>query len=83
MLLATCVSLGTAFILEYANPSFRTPTEVYSELSIPVLAAVPHEFSAFSGASGGNGNGNGNHNGNGNGDGTRQSVFAGRDTTID
>jgi len=40
-LLAVTVSLGTAFTLEYFDPSFRTPAEVQSELSIPVLAAVP------------------------------------------
>jgi uncharacterized protein involved in exopolysaccharide biosynthesis len=87
MLLATCVSLGTAFVLEYANPSFRTPSEVFSELSIPVLAAVPHEFNAFSGIGSGNGNGNkngnANHNGNGNGEGIHQSIFVTRDTTVD
>jgi uncharacterized protein involved in exopolysaccharide biosynthesis len=85
MLLATCVSLGTAFVLEYANPSFRTPSEVFSELSIPVLAAVPHEFNAFSGIGSGNGNknGNANHNGNGNGDGLHESVLVSRDTTVD
>jgi uncharacterized protein involved in exopolysaccharide biosynthesis len=93
VLLATCVSLGTAFILEYANPSFRTPSEVFSELSIPVLASVPHEFAPFPGVGNGNGNGNGNgskngngngnHNGNGNGEGIHQSIFVTRDTTVD
>ena len=52
-LLAVVVSLGTAFTLEYLDPSFRTPGEVLSELNIPVLAAVPVERNGFYG----NGNG--------------------------
>jgi len=35
------VSLGVVFALDYADQSFRTPSEVLSELRIPVLAAVP------------------------------------------
>jgi uncharacterized protein involved in exopolysaccharide biosynthesis len=82
-LLAIIVSLGLAFTLEYTNPSFRTPTEVFSELSIPVLAAVPHDFTGFPGKSEENGNGhNGNgHNGNRNDD--RHSVFASHDITAE
>lgn len=45
-LLAVMVSLGTAFVLEYLDPSFRTPSEVLSELHLPVLAAIPLEHSA-------------------------------------
>jgi hypothetical protein len=65
-LLATSVSVGMAFTLEYTDPSFRTPSEVFSELNIPVLASVPQKVKIIS--SNGNGNGhNGNGNGNGNG----------------
>jgi uncharacterized protein involved in exopolysaccharide biosynthesis len=81
-LLAIGVSLALGFTLEYANPSFRTPTEVFSELSIPVLAAVPHDFSGFPGRNGENGNGH-NGNGNGSGDDVRQPVFATRDITVE
>jgi uncharacterized protein involved in exopolysaccharide biosynthesis len=41
--LATAVSLCTAFTLEYLDPSFRTPSEVLAELKIPVLAAIPQK----------------------------------------
>lgn len=41
VLLATAVSLGVVFALDYADQSFRTPSEVMAELRIPVLAAVP------------------------------------------
>jgi len=75
-LLAFCVSIGFAFTLEYSNPSFRTPTEVLSELNIPVLAAVPQHSNGFhpngnehAGVSSGNGNGTSHSNGNGNGNG--------------
>jgi uncharacterized protein involved in exopolysaccharide biosynthesis len=40
-LLATAVSVGLVFLLDYSDQSFRTPSEVISELGIPVLAAVP------------------------------------------
>ena len=43
ILLATISSLGLAFALEYLDPSFRTPSEVMTELNIPVLAAVSHK----------------------------------------
>jgi uncharacterized protein involved in exopolysaccharide biosynthesis len=42
-LLAVIASLGLAFILEYFDPSFRTPSEVMAELNIPVLASVSHK----------------------------------------
>jgi uncharacterized protein involved in exopolysaccharide biosynthesis len=40
--LATIVSLGMAFTLDYLDSSFRTRSEVIAELNIPVLAAVPY-----------------------------------------
>lgn len=48
-LLAVTVSFGAAFTLEYLDPSFRTPSEVAAELNIPVLAAVPLNFSESAG----------------------------------
>ena len=63
MLLASGLSVGMAFTMEYMDSSFRTPSEVFSELNIPVLASVPQGTNGFSG------NGNGNNNGNGNGNG--------------
>jgi uncharacterized protein involved in exopolysaccharide biosynthesis len=81
MLLATGVSIGMAFTLEYTNPSFRTPSEVFSELNIPVLAAVPHKSNGFHG----NGNGNRNKNGSavGNGNGVQHSESATHGSTVD
>jgi hypothetical protein len=61
-LLALVLSTGLVFAQEYLDSSFRTPSEVLSELKIPVLASVPL-YSA-------NGNGSAhifNDNGNGNG----------------
>lgn len=49
--MAVIVSVGAALAVDYLDPSFRTPAEVFSELNIPVLAAVPH----YRTASGGNG----------------------------
>jgi uncharacterized protein involved in exopolysaccharide biosynthesis len=49
VLLASAVSLAVVFALDYADQSFRTPSEVMAELRIPVLAAVPSHY--------GNGNG--------------------------
>ena len=64
-LLASAVSLGVVFALDYADQSFRTPTEVMSELRIPVLAAVPsHRSMGSSLTKTGNGHGNGHGNGN-------------------
>jgi uncharacterized protein involved in exopolysaccharide biosynthesis len=89
MLLATGVSVGMAFTLEFTNASFRTPSEVLSELNIPVLAAVPQNFNSFSAKVNGNGNGHGSNNGNGasngngNGNGVSHSVFAGHETAAD
>lgn len=58
LLLAASVSTALVFTREYLDTSFRTPSEVLSELNIPVLAAVPFRGSA-----------NGDHVGNGNGNG--------------
>jgi protein tyrosine kinase modulator len=67
-MLASAVSLGVVFALDYADQSFRTPSEVMSELRIPVLAAVPsHQGGGNGSHKNGNGNGNGHGNGNGNG----------------
>jgi hypothetical protein len=67
--LATSVSVGMAFTLEYTDASFRTPSEVSSDLNIPVLAAVPQKSNGFHSNGNGNGNGNGHKNGNGSGNG--------------
>ena len=75
-LLASAVSLGVVFALDYADQSFRTPTEVMAELRIPVLAAVP---SHKSGSMHKNGNGHGNGNGNGNGNRNTRAHAAGDD----
>ena len=56
VLLSATVSLGIVFTVEYMDSSFRTPSEVISELNIPVLASVPRRY-----------NGNGHSNGSGNG----------------
>ena len=67
-LLASAVSLGVVFALDYADQSFRTPSEVMAELRIPVLAAVPsHRTGVSSLNKNTNGHGNGNGNGNGHG----------------
>jgi len=58
-LLAVTVSLGAAFTLEYFDPYFRTPAEVFTELNIPVLAAVPWKQDSFHRNGNGNGNGKG------------------------
>ena len=59
ILLSATISLGVVFVAEYMDNSFRTPSEVVSELNIPVLASVPHRFSAQGkyGRNGSNGNG--------------------------
>lgn len=40
-ILALIISMGTAFTVDYMNPSFRTPDEVIRFLDVPVLAALP------------------------------------------
>ncbi len=65
LLLASAVSLGVVFAVDYADQSFRTPSEVMSELRIPVLAAVPMHYDGnrLQGDRGiGNGNGHGDSN---------------------
>jgi uncharacterized protein involved in exopolysaccharide biosynthesis len=66
VLLAGVMSVGLVFTREYLDSSFRTPSEVLSELHIPVLASVPLGENH---RNGNHRNGNGNHNGNGNGTG--------------
>jgi uncharacterized protein involved in exopolysaccharide biosynthesis len=67
VLMALMVSVGLVFTREYLDSSFRTPSEVLSELNIPVLAAVPlsaRKMGSHNGGSNGNGNGtrrNGDH----------------------
>jgi uncharacterized protein involved in exopolysaccharide biosynthesis len=56
VLMACMLSVGLVFAKEYLDTSFRTPSEVLSELNIPVLAAVPLNAVRK----------NGNHNGSGN-----------------
>jgi uncharacterized protein involved in exopolysaccharide biosynthesis len=59
ILLAAMVSAGLVFTREYLDSSFRTPSEVLSELNIPVLASVPlsanRKMDHAYGASNGNG----------------------------
>jgi len=81
-LLASAVSLGVVFALDYADQSFRTPTEVMAELRIPVLAAVPTHRIMGTGLSK-NGNGHGNGNGNGHGNGNGQSHVAGDENSFE
>jgi len=70
ILLAATLSAGVVFTMEYLDPSLRTPSEVMSELNIPVLAAVPQRNGHGAKVRNGhNGNGNGHSNGNGNGNG--------------
>jgi uncharacterized protein involved in exopolysaccharide biosynthesis len=57
VLMAFMLSAGLVFAREYLDSSFRTPSEVLSELNIPVLASVPVSANRKYG----------NHNGNGNG----------------
>lgn len=68
VLLAAAVSLGVVFAIDYADQSFRTPSEVLSELRIPVLAAVPMHYEVdgiqvVDRNHSGNGNGHGNGHG--------------------
>jgi uncharacterized protein involved in exopolysaccharide biosynthesis len=41
MLLAGTFSLSTSFVLDFMDPTFRTPDELAGYLSMPVLAALP------------------------------------------
>ena len=58
-MLAVMVSLGTAFVLDYMDTSFRTPAEVVTELNVPVLGAISLKQSGSHSGWNGNGNGNG------------------------
>lgn len=86
ILLAATVSVGVVFTVEHLDSSLRTPSDVVSELNIPVLAAVPQRISNNGyGRNGHNGNG---HNGNGNGhghsvDGAETAVTAGEATRFE
>jgi uncharacterized protein involved in exopolysaccharide biosynthesis len=60
VVLGAVLSVGLALALDYFDPSFRTPSEVLTELNIPVLAAVPHRVASIYGASG---NGSGSNHG--------------------
>lgn len=40
-ILALMISMGSAFTVDYFDPSFRTPDEVIKYLDMPVLAALP------------------------------------------
>jgi hypothetical protein len=59
ILMAGMVSVGLVFTREYLDTSFRTPSEVLSELNIPVLASVPLRARK----NGTNGNGSGRNGG--------------------
>ena len=59
LLLAATLSAGVVFTIEYLDPSLRTPSEVMSELNIPVLAAVPQRTGDAGVGRNGNSNGNG------------------------
>jgi uncharacterized protein involved in exopolysaccharide biosynthesis len=81
VLLAASVSAGMAFTLEHLDSSFRTPSEVASELNIPVLAAVPDwNGMPATAKSNGHGNGNGSGNGSGNGNGSKNGNGVGHPT---
>jgi uncharacterized protein involved in exopolysaccharide biosynthesis len=62
VVLGAIISCGMALAADYFDPSFRTPSEVFDELEIPVLASVPYHGTAR----GMGGNGYGRVNGNGN-----------------
>ncbi|HTU42195.1 MAG TPA: hypothetical protein VMF10_10820 [Candidatus Aquilonibacter sp.] len=72
-LLAATVSVAVVFTAEYLDSSLRTPTDIVSELNLPVLAAVPQR-------NGHNGNGNGRNGHNGNGRHGRDVVVLTKDT---
>jgi uncharacterized protein involved in exopolysaccharide biosynthesis len=42
IVVAILISIGTAFVSEWADTTFRTPDEVRWYLELPVLAALPH-----------------------------------------
>ena len=61
MLVAGTLTMGVVFAREYLDPSFRTPSEVATTLSVPLLAAVPYRLNEFHGNGNGNGNGHGSN----------------------
>ncbi len=67
-LLAAVVSVGVVFAIDYADQSFRTPSEVMAELRIPVLAAVPMHRTITLDQKGSLGSGSGDDHGTGNSD---------------
>jgi hypothetical protein len=74
--MAGMISVGLVFTREYLDTSFRTPSEVLTELNIPVLAAVPLRGKSKTGTNG-NGNGNGSYgNGNGNGNSHTEDAYS-------
>lgn len=87
LLIASMVSVGLAFTMDYLDPSFRTPFEVLSELKIPVLAAVPNQQNGKSRVHAYNGNGTNGHrsngHGNGNGNGNSSHGVSGRENLSD
>jgi uncharacterized protein involved in exopolysaccharide biosynthesis len=63
LVMGAVMAVGLALALDYLDPSFRTPSDVLTELNIPVLAAVPHHYPSggYGETSGLGGNGNGHH----------------------
>jgi uncharacterized protein involved in exopolysaccharide biosynthesis len=61
-LVGAVVATGAAYVQEHMDPAFHSPTDVATELDIPLLAAVPHRFERFQ-STGFNGNGNGHGRG--------------------
>jgi uncharacterized protein involved in exopolysaccharide biosynthesis len=55
--LAVVVGLGSAFAIDRLDPSFRTPSEVLTELNIPVLGTISLKRNSHRGNWSGNGNG--------------------------
>lgn len=47
LVLGAVMSVALALALDYFDPSFHTPSDVLSELNIPVLAAVPHRMTGL------------------------------------
>jgi uncharacterized protein involved in exopolysaccharide biosynthesis len=43
VVIAILVSMGLGFLMEYLDPSFRTPQEVKDYLEIPLLATLPRD----------------------------------------
>jgi hypothetical protein len=62
-MLALMGGVGSAFVAEYLDPSFRAPDEVVRCLNVPVLAVLPsaiHDPIFKLSPRNGHGNGNGN-----------------------